>query len=321
MIMIYLYIIISLIFFVLSGFFSAAEIAFISSSRISLRHKKERKQKGAAQAYHYLLRPDRLLTTILIGVNLSNVLSASILTFLLIKLGIVKSNLWITFLFTPLVVIFADLVPKNIGRFYREDFSCKTVGLIKFFEILLFPLVKLTAFMNFLFKKTFLKKKNKTSFFVTKEEIRLLAEQIQKEGEIDFGERRAIEEVFEFRENKVKDFCLPRRKIIGFDYTDSNEYLLEKIKQYRFDRYPVYRNKKIIGYLNVYDLFYNPNQNWRELIRPITKIGVSQRLYQAFSTLQKKKENIALVIKGNKTYGMLTLGDLTREILTSIIKI
>lgn len=319
--MIYLYIIISLIFFILSGFFSAAEIAFISSSRISLRHKKERKQKGAAKAYNYLLRPDRLLTTILIGVNLSNVLSASILTFLLIKLGIAKSNLWITFLFTPLVVVFADLVPKNVGRFYREDFSCKTVGLIKLFEILFFPLVKFTTFMNFLFKKTFLKKKNKTSFFVTKEEIRLLAEQIQKEGEIDFGERRAIEEVFEFRENKVKDFCLKRKKIVGFDYTDSEQVLLATIKKYNFDRYPVYKNKEIIGYINIYDLFYNPGENWRKLIRPITKIGISQKLYQTFSTLQKKKESIALVIKGNKTYGMITLQDLTREILTSIVEI
>ncbi|MCF7869926.1 MAG: CNNM domain-containing protein [Candidatus Omnitrophica bacterium] len=318
--MIYLYILTSLIFFVLSGFFSASEIGFISSSRISLQHKKERKQKGASRAYDYLLQPDKLLTTILIGVNLSNILSASFLTFILITLGVGKSNIWTTLLFTPLVVVFADLVPKNVGRIYKEDFSCKTVGLIRFFEILFYPLVKLTIGINFLFKKVFLKGRKKTSFFVTKEEIRLLAEQIQKEGQIDFGERKAIEEVFEFRENKVKDFCLPRRKIVGFDYTDSNKYLLEKIKQYKFDRYPVYRNKKIIGYLNVYDLFYNPDQNWRELIRPITKIGVSQRLYQAFSTLQKKKENIALVIKGNKIYGMITLEDLTREILTSIVK-
>jgi putative hemolysin len=319
--MIYLYILTSILFFVLSGFFSASEIAFISSSKISLRHKKERKQKGAAKAYSYLLQPDRLLTTILIGVNISNVLSASILTFLLINFGVGKSNLWITFLFTPLVVVFADLVPKNVGRFYREDFSCKTVGLIKFFEILFYPLIKITIFINFLFKKIFLKKKNKTSFFVTKEEIRFLAQQIQEEGEIDFGERKAIEEVFEFKENKVKDFCVKRKKIVGFDYTDSEQVLLAIIKKYNFDRYPVYKNKEIIGYINIYDLFYNPGKNWRKLIRPIAKIGISQKLYQTFAMLQKKKENIALVLKGNKIYGMITLEDLTREILTSIIEI
>jgi CBS domain containing-hemolysin-like protein len=319
--MIYSYLLGCIFFFILSGFFSAAEISFISSSRISLQHKKERNQKGAAEAYDYLSWPDRLLTVVLIGVNLSNVLSASLLTFVLINFGIEKSSLWATFLFTPFVVVFADLVPKNIGRIYREDFSCKIVGLIRFFEIVFYPLVKLTISINFLLKKIFLKNKKKTSFFVTKEEIRLLAEQIQKEGQIDFGERKAIEEVFEFRENKVKDFCLPRRKIVGFDYTDSSKDLLIKVKQYKFDRYPVYNNKKIIGYLNAYDLFYNPGRNWRELIRPITKIGVSQRLYQAFSTLQKKKENIALVLKGNKIYGMITLDDLTREILTSIIEI
>ncbi|MCF7870085.1 MAG: DUF21 domain-containing protein, partial [Candidatus Omnitrophica bacterium] len=155
--MIYLYIIISLIFFILSGFFSASEIGFISSSRISLQHKKERNQKGASWAYDYLVHPDKLLTTILIGVNLSNVLSASFLTFILINLDVEKSGLWTTIFFTPLVVIFADLVPKNVGRIYREDFSCKTVGLIRFFEILFYPLVKLTTGINFLLKKVFLK--------------------------------------------------------------------------------------------------------------------------------------------------------------------
>ncbi len=307
--------------FLLAGFFAASEISFISSSRISLGHRKEKKEKGAATAYKRLLYPDKFLTTILIGVNLANILSTSLLTFMLIKLNIDNSSLWITFFFTPLVVIFADLVPKNIGRFYREDLSCKAAGIMRFFEVLFFPLVKIVLVINSLLKKIFLKKGEKESFFVTKEEIKLLAQQIQKEGQIDFGERRAIEEVFEFKENKVKDFCLPSYKIVGFDYADSKKSLLSKIKKYKFVRYPVYQNKKIVGYINIYDLFYNSNKNWRKLVRPIVKVGASQRSYEVFSILQKKKENIALVIKGNKTYGMIVLGDLTREILASIIKI
>lgn len=308
-----------IVFFLFAGFFAASEISFISSSRINLRYRKEKKEKGAAYAHNYLLNPDKLLATVLIGVNLSNVLSASLLTFILIRAGFRNSNIWITFLYTPLVVIFADLVPKNIGRFYREDFSCKVSSLIKFFEILFFPLVKAALAANYLFKKVFLKKRKKESFFVTKKEIRLLAQQIQKEGSIDLGERMAIEEVFEFKESKVKDFCLPRRKIVGFDYTESKSELLTKIKKYNFIRYPVYQNRQAIGYINVYDLFYNPDKNWRKLIRPITKIGSSQRAYEVFSILQKKKESIALVAKGNRVYGMVVLEDLTRQILLSII--
>lgn len=305
--------------FILAGFFAASEISFISSSRINLRHRKENKQKGAFFAYDYLLKPDKFLTTVLIGVNLSNVLSASLLTFILIRLGVENSNLWITFLYTPLVVIFADLVPKNIGRYYQEDFSCRVAGILRFFEIIFSPLVKLVSAANFFFKKIFLKENRKESFFVTKEEIRHLAQQIQKEGRIDLGERRAIEEVFEFKESKVKDFCLPRRKIIAFDYAESKTDLLNKIKTHKFIRYPVYQDKKAIGYINAYDLFYNPQTDWRKLIRPILKIGFSQRAYEAFSILQRKKESIALIIKGNKVYGMVALEGLTEEILSSIV--
>lgn len=318
--MTYLYLLGCVLFFLLAGFFAASEISFISSGRISLRHRKEKKEKGAARAYEYCLNPDRLLTIVLIGVNLSNILSASLLTFILVKMDIANSNLWATFLFTPLVVIFADLVPKNIGRFYKEDFSCRVSGVVRFFEVLLYPLVRAILTINSFFRELFFKKKKKNSFFVTKEEIRLLAQQIQKEGRIDLGERRAIEEVFEFRESKVKDFCLLRRKVVGFDYADSKEDLLAKIKKYNFIRYPVYQNKKIVGYINAYDIFYNPGKNWRNLVRPITKVGFSQRAYEVFSILQKKKENIALVAKGNKIYGVVVLGDLTRQILASIVK-
>lgn len=307
--------------FLTAAFFAASEISFISSGRIALHHRKEKKEKGAAKAYRYLRHPDNFLATVLVGVNLSNVLSTSLLTFILIKAGIENSNIWITFLFTPLAVIFADLVPKNIGRFYKEDFSCKVAGLIGFFEILFYPLAKTALAANSFLKKIFLKNKQQNSFFVTKKEIRLLARQIEQEGQIDLGERKAIEEVLEFKENKVKDFCLPLAKVAGFDYADSKSGLISKMNKYRFTRYPVYQNKKIIGYVNAYDLFYNPAKNWRQLIRPITKIGWNQRSYQVFSLLQKKRESIALVIKGNKAYGVVFVEGLIRQILASIVKI
>lgn len=321
----YLYLSGCLIFVILQGFFAASEISFISSPTIKLRHRQNKGDKKAKKVYDFILNPERFLATTLIGTNISVVLSSSLITFFLINLGVRASNLWITFIFTPLVVIFAELIPKNIGRFFKEDFSCKAVGLISFFEKLFLPVVKSIELVSKLLVKVFVKKARHRSFFVTKEEIKLLVKEIEKEGGIDKGEKEAIEEVFEFRSDRIKDVCVRTKKIVAFDYADSYKTILATVKKHRFTRYPVFsasggKNKEIIGYINIYDLFYQGAVCWQQFIRPIAKVGFNQKLHQIFTRLKSKRESIALVLKGKKVYGIITIQDIIREIITSIIK-
>ena len=318
--MIYLYLIGCIGFMILQGFFAASEIGFISSSLLALRHRQDKGDKNAAKVYKLLLRPDKFLATTLVGTNISLVVSSSLLTSVLIRLDVANSNLWTTILFTPLVVIFAELVPKNIGRYFKDDFSCKAVSSISFFEKLFAPLaISIGALSRFLLKGVIGKAKPR-SLFVTKEEIRSLVSEIEKGGGIDRGEKEAIEEVFEFGRDRIKDVFVDLKRIVGVDYTDSSERISEIVRGSGFTRYPVFKNKKIICYINVYDLFYNPGQSWHLFIRPIAKVGINQKLYEVFTKLKAKKESMALVLKGNKSYGIITLEDLIREIITSIIK-
>ena len=70
---------------------------------------------------------------------------------------------------------------------------------------------------------------------------------------------------------------------------------------------------------NIFDLFYKEG-GWVNHIRQIKHVGESQKLYDVFTSLRTKKENMALVMRGNKILGMVTLEDIIREIITSIIK-
>ncbi len=318
--MVYLYLFGCLIFVIAQGFFAASEISFISSPTIKLRHRQDKGDKKAKKVYEFILNPERFLVIALIGTNVSVVLSTSLLTFFLINLGVEKSNLWITFIFTPIVVIFAELIPKNIGRFFKEDFSCRAVGLISFFEKLFLPVVKSIEVISKVLIKTFAKKARQRSFFVTKEEIKSLVGEIEKQGGIDKGEKEAIEEVFEFRSDRIKDVCVKDKKIIAFDYTDSYKTILNIVKRFRFTRYPVFKDRDIVGYVNIYDLFYQGGVNWQQFIRPIAKVDFNLNLHQIFTRLKSKKESIALVLKGKKIYGIITLQDIIRAIITSIIK-
>ncbi len=320
--MIYLSLLGCLVAIILEGFFAASEISFISSSTLQLRHRQLKGDQKAKKVYEFIKNPERFLATTLVGTNVSLVLSTSLLTFILAEAGIENSNLWTTFIFTPFIVIFAELVPKNIGRFFSQNFSYKSVELIEFFTRLFSPIVITVEVASKALVRIFIKKTRFRSPFVTKEEIKQLVREIEIQGGIDRGEKEAIEEVMGFRKDTVKDFCVKTKKIIAFDYTDSLSSIFAIVRKYRFTRYLVFRNKEVLGFVNIYDLFYSnqTDSNWQQFIRPITKVGFNQKLHEVFATLKNKRENIALVLKGKKTYGIITLEDIIREIVTVIIK-
>jgi len=308
-----------IVFIFLQGFFAASEIAFVSSSTLKLRAKRDQ-NKNTHLAYKLLLKPERFLATALVGTNISEVISTTLATSFLITLGVANSNVWITFLFTPLIVIFAELIPKNIGRHYREELGVKIARLYRVFEIILFPLISSIEKLAVWLVSMIVGKVKRRSFFVRREEIIALIKDIEREGVLEKGEKEAIEDIFDFGETKLKDVCIPLKKVVGVDYTDSREGVVRTAKMIGFTRYPVFRNREIIGYLNIFDLFYEAHKEWQAHIRPITHVGLNQKLYEGFNLLKNKKENIAVVMKGKRILGIVTLEDLIREILSSIAK-
>lgn len=224
--MMFLYLAGCILFILLQAFFSASEIAFISSNILRLRHQQD-KDKKARMVYCLLLKPERFLATVLIGANISMVVSSAFATYFLISQNVQNSYIWTTFILTPFIVIFAELVPKYIARHYREHLSKKVVGLFKLFEKVFYPAVSSIEKFSMFVVGVLLGQRQKKSFFVTREEIRALIAEIEKEGGLEEGEREAIEDIFDFGQTKLKDVCIPLKNIVGIDYTDSREHIFE----------------------------------------------------------------------------------------------
>lgn len=320
--LVFLYLAGSFIFIILQGFFTANEIASVSSSLLKLRHRQESGDKKAALIYNRMMSPERFLATILVGTNISLVMSSSLLTSFLLHLKITNTSLWMMLFFSPFVVIFGELIPKNIGRHFRENLSINSIDSYKFFEKLFSPVVRIIELLTGFLVKSFIGKARRRSLFVTKEELASLIKEMEAEGGIDKGETEAIEEVFTFKQQKISDLYVDINKVVAIDHNAPYQNILEVIKQNGYTRYPVFKQAgEIAGYLNVFDLCYNDQTNWQALVRPIVKVDLNAKLYDVFSFMKEKKENLALVVSGNKTCGIVTFRDLIKEIITSIVKI
>ena len=130
---------------ILSGYFSATETAFSSANTTRLKTLAEKGNKRAALVCKLLERYDRLLSTILIGNNIVNILSSSLATILFVKmLGDAKGASVSTIVTTVLVLIFGEISPKSIAKESPDKFALFSAPIIA-------VLVKILTPVNFVF--------------------------------------------------------------------------------------------------------------------------------------------------------------------------
>ena len=313
----FLYPLAVVIFIISAGFFSSLETAFVCTEFLKIKRLKKTKPKAYNYLSRFLSRPERFLSTTLVGTNLSIIICSCLTTTILVKSHIENPSLWVSIILTPVVLIFAEMFPKNIGRVFQYRFIIYFLGLFRFLEFVLRPLV---VFVGFLPSRVISLLPQTKTHRVSKDDIKILTEALHREGKIKRIEKEAIFDVLGFSQTRVKDMYVPLKKVVSIDYNDNLDQILKKAREYGFTRYPVFKDKKVTGYLNIFDLFYEKSSSWQDLVRVLPRVGISQRLDDVSSLLLNKKKNIALVLKGEKPYGILTTQDFMKEVMTTLTK-
>lgn len=140
-----LFFIIIAICLIMSAYFSATETAFLSLNRIRMKNMADKGNKRAALVLELEEKYDNLLSTILIGNNIVNILSSSLATILFVKmLGDAKGASVSTIVTTVLVLIFGEISPKSIAKESPDKFALFSAPIIA-------VLVKILTPVNFVF--------------------------------------------------------------------------------------------------------------------------------------------------------------------------
>ena len=114
----------------LSAFFSSSETALTSLSRAKIH--KLKKQGNKSQIMSELRKDkDLLISSILIGNNIVNILASVLTTTLFIKLFSESAIALSTVTMTLLLVIFAEVIPKSYAIYNAEKLSLKLAPFLK----------------------------------------------------------------------------------------------------------------------------------------------------------------------------------------------
>lgn len=314
-------IIVLVILIIMSGFFSATETAFSSLNKIRLKNLANNGNRKANTALELVDNYDKLLSTILIGNNIVNIISASLSTIIFVNYfgdaGITIS----TIVMTILVLIFGEISPKTLAKEAPEAFAMFSGSAIKFLIFLLTPLNFFFILWQGLISKIFKTDRNRT---ITEEELITLVKEAEEEGGIDAQEGELIRSAIEFNDLEVTDVLTPRVDISAVSNEDTKEKISDVFFETGFSRLPVYKDTidNIIGVINQKD-FHNyvdrRNVPIETIIKPTIYTTNSMKISKLLKLLQQAKSHIAVITdEYGGTLGIVTMEDIIEELVGEI---
>ena len=307
----------------LSAFFSGAEIAFFSITESRLKTLADEGHKGAKMALKLRSNPQRLLSTILIGNNLVNIMAASLATLIAIRMFGSEAVAVATGLLTFLVLLFGEIVPKTLCAKYAETAVQILAYPIYWLEQLFFPF--LYVLEPFILKLT--GGRGLTVPFITEEELKIMLDAGGKAGVLETDEVRMIKNVFEFNDVTAEDVMTPRVYMFMLDGTQSLEGARQDLYKAKYSRIPIHDGNPD----NIAGILYrshalmelaqgNAQRRLNELSKPTLFIPATKPADELLKQFQKEKRHIALVVNEfGGVIGLVTVEDLLEEVVGEIL--
>ena len=307
---------------IMSGFFSATETAFSCINRIRIKNMAEKGNKKANLVMKLADNYDSLLTTILIGNNIVNILCASLATILFVNLlGNEAGPTVSTIVVTIVVLIFGEVSPKSIAKESPEKFAMFAAPFLN-------VLVKVLTPCNYLFK---LWKKLLSLIFkspvdsgITEEELISIVEEAEQDGGINEQESMLIRSAIDFTEQEAIDILTSRMDITAVSTTATKDEIAEIFATTAYSRIPVYEDNidHIVGIIyqkDFHNYVYNTDREISEIIRPTLYVPQNKKIGPLLKELQQKKLHIAVVLdEYGGTIGIVTLEDILEELVGEI---
>ena len=315
------------------AFFAGSETAFLSITRLMLRHLQKKdisgKKNSPAKKITFLKKDtNRLLSLILIGINFVTSLVSGLAAALAIKLFGSKGATIATFAISFILIIFGEIVPKTIAAVHPVGFASFTASPLIFLQKAFFPIVwifskitdGITSFLQIFFKNT--------KELITEDELKSLIEIGAKEGTLESSEKKMLYKIFDFTDLHIKDI-MRHRSLVQYIPIDADYDEIVKIFALSgYSKLPVCNEdfEKVEGMLFYKTVLLNaPSKEINSMrarksfarrhMRPT--LFVPETLY-ATELLQKfkaEKQNFAVAVdETGSNSGIVTMDDILRAV-------
>ena len=314
-------IIVLIVLVALSAYFSASETAFTSYSKTRAKTDAEDGSKKAKKVLSLSDNYEKLISTILIGNNIVNIVATSLATVLFTKLFADNPELGVTLstvVMTLTVLIFGEITPKTVAKKDPDKFSRKVVDSLSFLVQIFTTLTAIFNLWQMLVLKIF---KTEAQSGITEDEIITVVEEAASEGEIDEQESELIKNVIKFSDLDVNDILTPRVDVAAVDITWDRERIASVFADTEFSRLPVYEDSldSVVGILYQKDFANNLASDIKSLVKPVNFIFPTMKISRLLKFFQESKSHMVVVNdEYGGTEGIVTLEDVLESLVGEI---
>lgn len=318
----------------LIAFFSGIETAFVSANKLRVELLKEKGSSRAKIIADFNSDPSRFISTMLIGLNISLVVFASVTAnylthehFSFLPQDEIKLLIIQTILTTFIILIFGELIPKILSRVNSDETLLWFAYPAKYlFYLPLSPFANVFHNLSRRIIKLIIGAElveSKQSF--TKEDLEYLIKETavtDEDGkdEADHLNSDFFEKALYLKDVKVRNCMVPRTEIQAVEITEGLDALKKKFVETKLSRLIIYDETvdSILGYIHHFDLL-KTYPNIKQAIRPLSVIPESMTARDLLLQFIREKKNIAWVVdEYGGTAGIITLEDLMEEIFGEI---
>jgi putative hemolysin len=333
---VWLNIVMVVVFVLIGGAFSGAEIALVSLRESQVRALADRGRRG--QALNRLLSdPNRFLAAVQVGVTLAGFFSAAFgastlarpLADWLVARGVSEglsgtlALVLVTIAISYLSLVVGELTPKRLALQRAEGFSLVVARPLNAIATLSRPIIWLLSKSTDLLVRLFGGDPKVSGEAISQEELRDL---VAAHESLTSDERRLIDEVFRAGDREIREVMTPRTEVTFLDASMTASRAAKLVADSTYSRFPVVGRDQddVIGFVHVRDLLLPNHPAGRaatvgDLAREVKRMPGTKKVLGALSEMRRENHHLAIVVdEYGGTDGIVTLEDLIEEVIGEI---
>jgi len=299
------------------GFFSGSEIGVVSADRMKLRQDAAKGSRGAQLALRMLEKPEWLLSTTLVGTNISVVTNTTVATALMITLFGADYSWLAVVLVAPLIWVFGEIVPKSVFQQKADEITPQAIYALKFFSFLFYPILVIFSFLTRMLTKLIGEKKS--NIFTLRQQIISMSHMSEPGGEVGSGHGKMIRRMFHFSETPSTRVMVPLIDVVGVEKGATCGDAVRIAAESAHRNLVVYDKRivNIVGMVHSLELLgVEPESPLDSFLRPVRFVGGTKNVQQLLQELRKTDEGLAVVVdEYGSARGIVTAEDIMEEIV------
>lgn len=300
----------------LSAFFSGSETGFYRATRVRLLLDGMAGDPIARGLLWLTNNPAFFVATTLVGNNLANYLTSLAIVLLTQNFFAgesVTAELLVPVVFSPLVFVYGELMPKNLFYYAPNRLLRRGGPLFLMFAFLFAPVSGFLWLLGRLLQSLLGEAPLRVRLALARKELQQVLEEGQEAGILHPAQRELAHNLFAVASARVESLCTPLGRMVSIRQGAKKSEVLRMVKRHGSSVAPVIEanGRDLVGYVRIVDLHLDPSDTV-DSFRELPTVQASDSHIAALIEMQMTKEELARVVDDNgDTMGVLYASELT----------